>query len=64
MTIPEILDLTLAQFNSRLSDIGTIHVQFNSEKGKPRTKKRKAQDLQAQAIKKGIHPPKFGLVKE
>ena len=63
MTLDEILDLTLSQFNARLQDIFTIHSHFNSEKGKGRMKKRTFKDTQEMIKQKGISPPnKFGIV--
>ena len=60
----EILNLTLSQFNARLTDIFAIHSHFNAEKGKGRTQKKSFKEIQEQMKKKGINPPKFGLIKE
>jgi len=64
MSIEDIMKLTFPQFNARINDIFIIHGQFNSEKGKGRTKKRSFKEQQEMMKKKGIKPPKFGLVKE
>ena len=64
MSMDDIMKLTFPQFNVRLTDIFTIHGQFNSEKGKGRTKKKSFKEQQEMLKKKGIKPPKFGLVKE
>ena len=63
MSVDEILRLTLFQFNALLTDIGVIHAQFNSEKGKGRFHKKTLEEIQEEAKKRGLNPPQFGLVR-
>jgi len=65
MTIEQIMNLTIPQFNARLTDIFEIHGHFNSEKGKGRTHKKSFKDIQDSIKQKGIKPPgsQFGLIK-